>query len=131
MTRIKLDYIHEFIDRHGKVRRYVRRPGRKRVPLPGLPGSEEFMAAYQLALDCDLPRAEIGAGLLSLTTTRLPGPTSSPKTLERRADASSNNSAPGMAISVPRFCSASTSRRCLPRSRSRPRSVIGLRLFAD
>jgi integrase len=49
MTRIKLPYIHEFSDRHGEVRRYYRRHG-KRVPLPGLPGSEEFMAAYQAAL---------------------------------------------------------------------------------
>jgi integrase len=50
MTRIKLDYVHEYLDRHGKLRRYFRRPGFKRVALPGLPGSDEFMAAYQLAL---------------------------------------------------------------------------------
>jgi integrase len=60
MTRIRLDYIHEFLDRHGKVRRYVRRPGYKRVPLPGLPGSEEFMAVYQLAI-AGQERVEIGA----------------------------------------------------------------------
>ncbi|HTE77499.1 MAG TPA: tyrosine-type recombinase/integrase [Xanthobacteraceae bacterium] len=50
MTRIRLEYIHEYRDRHGKLRRYFRRPGFKRVALPGLPGSDEFMAAYQLAL---------------------------------------------------------------------------------
>jgi integrase len=50
MTRIKLDYVHEYRDRHGKLRRYFRRPGFKRIALPGLPGSDEFMAAYQLAL---------------------------------------------------------------------------------
>lgn len=50
MTRIKLPYVDEFLDRHGHVRRYVRRPGFRRVPLPGLPGSEEFMLAYQRAL---------------------------------------------------------------------------------
>ncbi len=60
MTRIRLDYMHEFLDRHGKVRRYVRRPGYKRVPLPGLPGSEEFMAVYQLAI-AGQERVEIGA----------------------------------------------------------------------
>ena len=49
MTRIKLPYIHEFTARHGEVRRYFRRFG-KRIPLPGLPGSEEFMAAYQNAM---------------------------------------------------------------------------------
>jgi integrase len=50
MTRIKLRYINEYSDRHGKVRRYFRRPGSKGVLLPGLPGSIEFMAAYQAAL---------------------------------------------------------------------------------
>jgi integrase len=50
MTRIKLRYVNEFIDRHGKVRRYFRRPGGRSLPLPGLPGSIEFMAAYQAAL---------------------------------------------------------------------------------
>lgn len=50
MTRIKLPYVHEFADRHGKIRRYVRLPGRKRVTLKGIPGTEEFMAAYQEAI---------------------------------------------------------------------------------
>jgi integrase len=43
-------YCHGFIDRHGKPRWYFRRPGFKRVPLPGLPWSREFMAAYEQAL---------------------------------------------------------------------------------
>lgn len=47
MTRLRLPYIHEYRDRHKKVRRYVRRPGARRVALPGLPGSPEFMQAYQ------------------------------------------------------------------------------------
>jgi integrase len=50
MTRIKLRYVNEFVDQDGKVRRYFRRPGRRAIPLPGLPGSIEFMAAYQAAL---------------------------------------------------------------------------------
>jgi integrase len=50
MTRIKLDNVHEYRDRHGKVRRYVRRRGFRAVPLPGLPGTPEFMAAYHAAL---------------------------------------------------------------------------------
>jgi integrase len=50
MTRIKLRYVNEYVDRHGKVRRYFRRPGSRGVLLPGLPGSIEFMAAYQGAL---------------------------------------------------------------------------------
>jgi integrase len=61
VTKIRLDFIHEFVDRHGKVRRYVRRPGFKRVPLPGAPGSEEFMAAYQAALAGHEIRQQIGA----------------------------------------------------------------------
>jgi integrase/recombinase XerD len=60
MTKIKLDYVLEYIDRHGKLRRYFRRRGLKRIPLPGLPGSEEFMAAYQAALATAGP-IEIGA----------------------------------------------------------------------
>jgi integrase len=50
MTRIKLRYVNEFVDQDGKVRRYFRRAGRRAIPLPGLPGSIEFMAAYQAAL---------------------------------------------------------------------------------
>jgi hypothetical protein len=50
MTRIRLEYVHEYRDCRGKVRRYVRRKGFPRVPLPGLPGSPEFMQAYQDAI---------------------------------------------------------------------------------
>jgi integrase len=50
MARIKLRYVNEYRDRHGKIRRYFRRKGRRAIPLPGLPGSIEFMAAYQAAL---------------------------------------------------------------------------------
>ena len=61
MTRLRLQYIHEYRDRHGRVRRYFRRRGCKPVALPGLPGSAEFMAAYQTAL-AGGPREPIGAG---------------------------------------------------------------------
>jgi enterobacteria phage integrase len=50
MTRIKLRYVNEFVDQDGKVRRYFRRRGGRAIPLPGLPGSIEFMSAYQAAL---------------------------------------------------------------------------------
>src|SRR6266568_864813 len=50
MTRIKLRYVNEYRDRHGKIRRYFRRPGRRAIPLPGLPGSIEFIESYQAAL---------------------------------------------------------------------------------
>ena len=55
MSKIALPYIHEYRDRHGKLRRYVRRPGRCRVPLFGAPGSPEFMAAYQAAMSGQMP----------------------------------------------------------------------------
>jgi integrase len=49
VTRLRLRYVHEFVDRHGKGRYYFRQ-GSKRIRLPGLPGSAEFMAAYSEAL---------------------------------------------------------------------------------
>jgi integrase len=57
MTKIRLHYVHEYRDRHGKLRRYVRRPGSRRVALPGLPGSPEFMQAYQDAMSGPVLRA--------------------------------------------------------------------------
>jgi len=62
MTKMLLKYVHEFKDRHGKTRRYVRRRGFKPIPLPGLPGSPEFMKAYSEAVDPKTaPRLEAGA----------------------------------------------------------------------
>jgi integrase len=53
-------FVHGFIDRHGRPRFYFRRAGFKKVPLPGLPWSPEFMAAYQEATQ-GAPLVEIGA----------------------------------------------------------------------
>ena len=54
-------YTHGFVDRHGRSRYYFRRPGFKQVPLPGLPWSPSFMAAYEAAMKGEaLPRKEIG-----------------------------------------------------------------------
>lgn len=50
MTRIKLRHIDRFRDRNGHLRYYFRRGHNRRIPLPGLPGSAEFMSAYELAL---------------------------------------------------------------------------------
>ena len=64
MTHIILKFIHRFVDRHGVARHYFRRRGFKPVPLPGLPGSAEFMEKYRAALEqCteQQPRQEIGA----------------------------------------------------------------------
>lgn len=58
MTNVKLKYLDRFVDRHGKVRYYFRRGKGPRIALPGEPGSLEFIAAYQKALD-DTP-AKVG-----------------------------------------------------------------------
>ena len=42
-------YVHGYVDRHGKARWYFRRAGFKKIALPGLPWSPEFMAAYEAA----------------------------------------------------------------------------------
>jgi integrase len=62
MTRIRLSYVNAFRDRHGKLRHVFRRRGFKKVSLPGQPGSEEFMAAYQAAFAGVEAKLEIVAG---------------------------------------------------------------------
>jgi integrase len=58
----RLQYLKEFVDRHGKARFYVRRPGHKLVALPGAPFSEEFLTAYAAALaDTHTTRVQVGA----------------------------------------------------------------------
>jgi integrase len=61
--RLKLPpYVHAFIDRHGRPRFYFRRAGFKRAPLPGLPWSPKFMAAYETAMAPETTsREDIGA----------------------------------------------------------------------
>ena len=61
-------YVHGFIDRHGKPRFYFRRAGFKKVPLPGLPWSSQFMEAYEQAVagqsalvDADTRRTKPGS----------------------------------------------------------------------
>jgi hypothetical protein len=49
MSRLRLKYVQSFVSAGG-VYHYFRRRGSPRIPLPGLPGSAEFMAAYQAAL---------------------------------------------------------------------------------
>jgi hypothetical protein len=43
-------YVNGYIDCTGKSRFYLRRKGKRNVPLPGLPWSPQFMEAYQTAL---------------------------------------------------------------------------------
>jgi len=55
MMRKPPKYCQGFVDRHGVPRWYFRREGFKRTPLPGLPWSPEFMAAYEAAIAGDAP----------------------------------------------------------------------------
>jgi hypothetical protein len=56
MVRTKLPpHINGFVDRYGRARFYVRRPGHKNVRLPGLPWSAEFMTAYAEAVEGQEP----------------------------------------------------------------------------
>jgi site-specific recombinase XerD len=50
MAVVRIPYVNTYRDRHGTVRHYFRKRGHKPVALPGIPGSVEFMAAYQEAL---------------------------------------------------------------------------------
>lgn len=57
MAKIELKHVQRFRDRNGHMRHYFRKPGCKRVTLPGQPGSTEFMEAYRAALET---RHEVG-----------------------------------------------------------------------
>src|SRR5258708_24799825 len=64
MARIKLKYVNGFVNharKSNEPRYYFRGRGCKAIPLPGLPGSEEFMAAYAAALAGIQPVLEIAA----------------------------------------------------------------------
>jgi hypothetical protein len=52
---VRIPYVKVYTDRHGRVRRYFRKRGSKAVTLPGVPGSAEFMAAYQEAIGAPAP----------------------------------------------------------------------------
>ena len=51
MAEITLQYLNRFYDVRGKLRYQFRRKGHKRVTIKGLPGSAEFMEAYQALLE--------------------------------------------------------------------------------
>ena len=56
MTLIKFRYVTRDRDRHGNLRFYFRRPGKPKIRLRGMPGSEEFLTAYKEALSEGSPR---------------------------------------------------------------------------
>jgi hypothetical protein len=64
MAKIRLRFGNSFVNKNrkdGRARYYFRRPGLKAVSLPGIPGSEEFMAAYGAAL-ASTSNAPVGSG---------------------------------------------------------------------
>jgi hypothetical protein len=64
MAVIRLKYVNSFANRDrtdGRLRFYFRRRGEKSIALPGLPGSEEFLVAYAMALAAQPDLPEIGA----------------------------------------------------------------------
>ena len=69
-SRLKLPpYVHAFVDRHGKPRYYLRRPGFKRMPLPGIPYSPEFMEAHAAGMAGSImPKIEPGASRTKVGT---------------------------------------------------------------
>lgn len=48
--KIRLQYVVEDVDRHGNVRIYVRPPGKRKVRIREMPGTDAFMAAYLAAM---------------------------------------------------------------------------------
>ncbi len=61
-------YCHGYIDCRGKPRWYLRRPGFNRVPLPGLPWSPGFMAAYEAAMagsTIEIGKSKVAPGSLA------------------------------------------------------------------
>jgi integrase len=67
VARIKLKFVNGFTDRYGRPRYYFRRRGFPAIPLPGLPGSDDFMACYSTALAGIPDQPEVGS------RTTLPG----------------------------------------------------------
>ena len=50
LTLLPLPFVHQFRDRHGKLRYYLRRRRQKLIPLSGTPGTPEFLASYEAAM---------------------------------------------------------------------------------
>lgn len=48
---VRLKDVWEHVDRHGNMRIYVKVPGRKKVRIRQQPGTPEFMAVYNEAIE--------------------------------------------------------------------------------
>ncbi len=63
----KPKYVNAYEDRHGKLRIYLRRPGRPQVPLPGPLYSEPFWIAYHKAMEGEAVAKVSGAPTRSVS----------------------------------------------------------------
>lgn len=52
-------YVQAFVDKTGRPRYYLRKPGCPRVALPGLPWSPEFMAAHSAAIEAKIENGAV------------------------------------------------------------------------
>lgn len=68
MAQIRLKYVTQDTDRHGNLRFYFRKRGMKnKIRLPGFPGSSEFMAAYNAALNGETPQPAAPKNIIKAT----------------------------------------------------------------
>jgi len=61
VAKVTLAYVNSFRDRHGRVRYYFRKGG-KRIALPGAPGTAVFMEAYEQELAKAAPHVLVRQG---------------------------------------------------------------------
>lgn len=61
-------FVHQYVDRHGHARCYLRRKGYPKIPLPGLPWSPQFMAVYEVAMAGEAPKTIVGANRIKKGT---------------------------------------------------------------
>jgi hypothetical protein len=98
-------WTHGYIDQHGKPRFYLRRPGHKKIALPGLPWSPEFMEARDAALkgegkiEIGAKRTVAGSVNAALVSTNRPRSRPSPRVLRARDVRNWSASAPITATS--------------------------------
>lgn len=55
MVAIKLRYVNGFVDARGKVRHVFRAPGQRKITIKGIPGSPDFMTAYNTLFNGGVP----------------------------------------------------------------------------
>lgn len=59
MRQRKPKFVNEYLDRHGKPRVYLRRPGKAQLALPAPLYTPEFWTAYRAAMSTDEPTPEV------------------------------------------------------------------------